>query len=41
VKHGGVGQVGITAVHLAGADDSNRRRLFFHGPDLQGRGMGS
>ncbi len=37
VEHRRVGDVGVAAVHLAGADDPDRRRLRLHGADLDGR----
>jgi hypothetical protein len=42
VKDGRVGRVrSIVAVHLAGDDNTQRRRLLFHGVDLDRRGVGA
>ncbi len=36
-----MGDIGVTAIHTAGADDADRRLLRFHGADLNRRGMGA
>ena len=42
VEDGRVGGVGgVVAVHLAGDDDADGRRLLLHGADLHGRGVGA
>ena len=41
MKHGGMGDIRIGAVNPPGRKDPDRRRLLFHDPDLDRRGMGA
>ncbi len=41
VEHGGMGEVGIAAVHFSRSDNGERRFILEHGTDLHGRSMGT